>query len=427
MKRQSQIKTGQKLLSAIDDISRILISDKEIESKLRIVLDYLIRESEIIDTGFILITDPSDHRLIAQCLPDIDINSLKQLKLHSGTDMISRVYQTGKAELYPKEKSKTNSRLPVEKILGLKISGLISLCSIICLPLIKKEKKYGIITFLKLNRESRFNEDSLVFFRVIANLITGAIENTALCNDLKYKDTLVGDDRYKAALIPTLAHEIRTPLTSIKGYSTALLMEEANFTPETQREFLEIIDKECDVLENLVSDYLESSIIDAGVMRIDFQPVRLQNLAVKAADEMRHRFRNYTLLVDFPHDFPLVDADPERILQVIRQLLDNAVKYSPKGGLIILQGKVIKEHAVISIADEGVGIAPEDLNHLFDRFFRAKSNSENQVIGTGLGLPISRAIIEAHGGRIWAESVLGQGSRFYFSLPLKGLSQKLED
>ncbi|MDD5704104.1 MAG: ATP-binding protein, partial [Dehalococcoidales bacterium] len=156
-------------------------------------------------------------------------------------------------------------------------------------------------------------------------------------------------------------------------------------------------------------------------------PVRLQNLAVKAADEIRHRFHNHKLLVDFPHGFPIVDADPERILQVIRQLLDNAVKYSSKGGLIILQGKITKEHAVISVADEGVGIAPEDLNHLFDRFFRAKSNSGNQVIGTGLGLPISRAIIEAHGGRIWAESVLGQGSRFYFSLPLNGPSQKLED
>jgi signal transduction histidine kinase len=427
MKKQSRLTTAMNLLSAIDDIFKILINDKEIEPKLKLVLDYLIREPGIMDSGFILINIPSANRTITAGQFDFDVNVLKQLKLNSGTNMISRVYQTGKAELYPKEKAKTNSRLPVEKILGLKTSGLTSQCSVSCLPLISKEKKYGIITFLKLDGEDRFNKDYFVFFRIIANLITGVIENTALCNDLKYKDALVSDERYKAALIPTLAHEMRTPLTSIKGYSTALLMEEANFTSETQREFLEIIDKECDALENLISDYLESSIIDAGVMKIDSQPVRLQNLAAKAADEIRLRFHNYTLLLDFPHNFPLVDADPERILQVIRQLLDNAIKYSPKGGLIILQGKVSKEHAVISVADEGVGIAPEDLNHLFDRFFRAKSNSGNQVIGTGLGLPISRAIIEAHGGRLWAESVLGQGSRFYFSLPLKGPSQKLED
>jgi len=314
-----------------------------------------------------------------------------------------------------------------EKIFGTKIPGLNFPSAVACIPLNTDKVKYGVLTFLNLGRRTRFTQRDILFLQVIANLLTLVMKNAAFRKDLKVKEVLGSDDHYKAELISTLAHEMRTPLTSIKGYSTALLMEEAAFKPETQQEFLKIIDKECDILEDLISDFLESSAIDAGTVKIALQPVRLLRLAVEAADEVGRRFPKHFLLVDFSDEFPLVDADPERILQVLRQLLDNAAKYSPKGGLIVLQGRIIKDEAVISVADEGAGIAPEDLNRLFDKFFRAKSNSGTQIIGTGLGLPISRAIVEAHGGRIWAESQLGQGSKFYFTLPLKGPSQDLVD
>ena len=129
------------------------------------------------------------------------------------------------------------------------------------------------------------------------------------------------------------------------------------------------------------------------------------------------------MVLDYPQDFPIVDADPQRIVQVLRNLLDNAVKYSPDGGLIIVRGEVHEEEVVISVADQGVGLAPEDLNRLFEKFFRVRSGLGHHVVGSGLGLPISRAIVESHGGRIWAESQVGQGSTFYFTLPLRGLSQ----
>ena len=164
--------------------------------------------------------------------------------------------------------------------------------------------------------------------------------------------------------------------------------------------------------------FLESSTVEAGTLKIELQPVRLPILALEAVEEIRQQYPEYTILTDFGQDFPLVDADPERILQVLRQLLDNAVKYSPGGVMIVVHGKVKEDQVVISVADEGAGIAPEDLNHLFERFFRAKTRSGTKTIGTGLGLPISRAIVEAHNGNIWAESQLGQGSVFSFSLPL---------
>jgi len=427
MNKQAQTLTETKWLSAVVNVSKILVTDREIETTLQLALDYLIHKLEAADVGVVWIYDPSTGQLIAQGASGVDFSTLKQFRLNTSEEMIGRVFQTGKGELYPTGEAMSSTEATTEKIFGTKIPGLNFPSAVACMPLNTDKVKYGVLTFLNLGRRTRFTQRDILFLQLIANLLTLVMEKAAFRKDLKVKGVLGSYDHYKAELISTLAHEMRTPLTSIKGYSTALLMEEAAFKPETQREFLEIIDRECDILEDLISDFLESSTIDAGTMKIDLQPVRLPRLAVKAADEVGRRFPKHFLLVDFSDEFPLVDADPERILQVLRQLLDNAAKYSPKGGLIVLQGKIVEDKAVISVADEGVGIAPEDLNHLFDRFFRAKSNSGTQIIGTGLGLPISRAIVEAHGGLIWAESQLGRGSAFYFSLPLKGPSQDLVD
>jgi signal transduction histidine kinase len=112
-----------------------------------------------------------------------------------------------------------------------------------------------------------------------------------------------------------------------------------------------------------------------------------------------------------------VDADPRRIRQVLRNILDNTIKYSPDGGLVVIHGEVRPADVVVSIADQGVGISPEDLIPLFDKYFRVKAPTGYHVPGTGLGLPVARAIVETHGGRIWAESKVGEGTTLYFSIP----------
>jgi two-component system phosphate regulon sensor histidine kinase PhoR len=204
-------------------------------------------------------------------------------------------------------------------------------------------------------------------------------------------------------------------------------MEEATFSPETQREFLQIIDQECDILQSIIHDLLESSIIDAGLLRLEPEPIILPRLVKELIDDMAHRAQGYRFMVDFPTPFPIVEADPRRITQVLHNLLDNAVKYSARGALVVVRGEVRADEVVISVADQGVGIAPEHLNHLFEKFFRIKSGLGHQVVGSGLGLPIARTIVENHGGRIWAESQVGRGSTFYFTLPLSETGEELAE
>jgi signal transduction histidine kinase len=225
-------------------------------------------------------------------------------------------------------------------------------------------------------------------------------------------------NQFKSELISTLAHEMRTPLTSIKGYSTALLMEGVQFEPQAQHQFLEMIDQECDVLQDLIHDLLESSTIDAGLLKLEPQPMRLSRLVHTVLADLAHRTQDCQFVVDFAPDLPILDADPRRIEQVLRNLLDNAIKYSPDGGLIVIEGKTSGAYVTVSVADQWVGIAPEDLNRLFEKFFRARSRLARHVVGSGLGLPIARAIVESHGGQIWAESQVGRGSTFYFTLPV---------
>jgi signal transduction histidine kinase len=133
---------------------------------------------------------------------------------------------------------------------------------------------------------------------------------------------------------------------------------------------------------------------------------------------MAPRSPDHRILVDCDQSLPIVEADPDRVSQVLRNLLDNAIKYSPNGGLIVVRAEALPGEVVVSVADQGLGIAPEHLNQLFDKFFRAKTGLAQHVVGSGLGLPICHAIVESHGGRIWAESTVGEGSTLYFTLPV---------
>lgn len=233
-------------------------------------------------------------------------------------------------------------------------------------------------------------------------------------------------DHLRTELLAILSHELSTPLAAVKGYATTLLLEEVTWPEEKRRQFLQLIVEEVDNLQTMIREILDTTRIEAGLLDIERQPLRLSHLAQEVIHEMQQRTTTHNFVLDLSSTFPLIDGDPRRLKQVFRNILDNAVKYAPNGGLVIIRGVIRPEDVVISIADQGVGISPEDMIPLFDKYFRAQSENGHYVPGTGLGLPLSRSIIEAHNGRIWAESQIGEGTTLHFSLPRQGLSTDAE-
>ncbi|TEU18490.1 MAG: GAF domain-containing sensor histidine kinase [Anaerolineales bacterium] len=426
---ETQAADKDQRLSTIFEMAKILATQQDLETMLSKLLSCLIDTLEAAEAGALLLHDPSDERLTVRAARGYDLTSVRQIHLAPGEATCGKTFQTGQAELYPTPEAisaeTANLSSANRELFRAATIGLRPPQSAVCIPMFTGQTKVGVLTLVNRRQPGSFVPADLPFLRAVADLIALSIENARLSEELQATQALEEANRLKSELISTLAHEMRTPLTSIKGYSTALLMEETSFDPATQQEFLRIIDEECDTLQDLIYDLLESSIIDAGLLRLEPQPVMLPRLVKSLTDDIANHAQKHRFLVDFPSHFPIVDADPQRITQVLRNLLDNAVKYSPQGGLVVVRGEVREDEVVISVADQGVGIAPEHLNRLFEKFFRVESGLGRHVVGSGLGLPIAQTIVESHGGRIWAESQVGQGTTLYFTLPLKGLSQEL--
>ncbi len=217
--------------------------------------------------------------------------------------------------------------------------------------------------------------------------------------------------------VSNVSHELRTPLASLKAL-TETLAEGALDDPPAAQRFLTQMDGEIDNLTQIVQELLELSKIESGRVPIQRQPVSPCELMDQSVERMKLQAERagLTLRVDCPGDLPAVRADYDRIEQVLVNLIHNAVKFTRPGGEIVISAQPEESMMVFSIRDTGAGIAPEDLGRIFERFYKVDRSRSSR--GTGLGLSIARHTVESHGGRIWAESELGQGSTFYFTLPL---------
>ncbi|MBI3964728.1 MAG: PAS domain-containing protein [Chloroflexi bacterium] len=225
-------------------------------------------------------------------------------------------------------------------------------------------------------------------------------------------------EQLKDELVSIVSHELKTPLANIKGYTATLLRQGIVWDARTQREFLEIVDEESDKLVELIDNLLDASAIRSGAIRVRPEPVLLPRIADRAAARLRRRNPSHRIVVGFPQRFPTVLADPRRIEQVLHNLLENATKYSSIGSEISVWGRQEDEARVlIGVTDQGIGIPPEQVEQVFERFYQVDRTLTRNVSGSGLGLSICRAIVEAHGGRIWVESEPERGSVFCFTLP----------
>ena len=224
-------------------------------------------------------------------------------------------------------------------------------------------------------------------------------------------------EEIKNTFVSIVSHELKTPVALIKGYVSTLRREDAKWDKDVIRDSLAVIEEEADHLAAMIEDLLDASRLQAGGLSPNLSDISLPVLAGRLAERFRTQSQKHTILVDFPEKFPIVMADEHRISQVISNLVSNAIKYAP-GGEIRISGEVRPEQVIVTVSDQGPGIDPADIPYVFDRFYRSEK-AVRKTKGAGLGLYLAKAIVEAHGGRIWVDSQPGTGARVCFSLPRK--------
>lgn len=247
----------------------------------------------------------------------------------------------------------------------------------------------------------------------VAYLVAIGVERARSLEETSHLEAARKSEVLKSALLDALAHDFKTPLTSIKGALTHLLSKKHE--PE-EEELLALANEETDRLNRLVVEVIEMARIESGKLHPERHPHRVADVVFGALKELEVSLKERDVRMEVPADLPAAEIDADFVQQAIKQLLDNAMKYSPPGSPIVVSAEFKGDKIVVHVADRGLGIDEQEQVRVFEKFFRGK-DWRNEVPGTGLGLSIAKGIVEAHGGRIWVESQPGAGSVFTFSLP----------
>ena len=266
------------------------------------------------------------------------------------------------------------------------------------------------------------NPDQQHIYQVQSTLVRNesgdTVSTAAIFNDIT---EIRNVDKMKTAFVSTVSHELRTPLTSIKGFISTLLQDTDGFYDnETRHEFYTIIDTECDRLTRLITDLLNVSRIESGKsLQLNLKKgVNLHDLCEKVVRAQKSYTTKHELHIKLDPAIPLIEADEDKIDQILTNLVNNAIKYSPKGGNVTLHAKMMSTDLVqLGVSDEGMGIPKEQLSKMFQRFHRIDNRDTREIGGTGIGLFLVKNLVETHHGKIWIESEVGKGTTFFFTLP----------
>ncbi|MGE5280559.1 MAG: sensor histidine kinase, partial [Deltaproteobacteria bacterium] len=224
--------------------------------------------------------------------------------------------------------------------------------------------------------------------------------------------------------VSSVTHELRTPLVATQKALDVVITKAAGPVNQDQDRFLGIARRNLDRLYALINDILDLSKLEAGKMKMAIAPANVEQMVAEVCSSLGSWANSKSIQLNkfVAADLPMVAMDADRIVQVLNNLVSNALKFTPQGGTVTVEARLRPggQHAEFSVQDSGIGIAPEDLGRVFEKFLQVGERRHTDVSGTGLGLSIAKEIVEHHGGRIWAESEKGQGARFVFILPVQG-------
>ena len=290
-------------------------------------------------------------------------------------------------------------------------------------PLVTSAGIVGVLALWKTNPETQLSHEQERLLEAFPSLAAVAIERAHLTEESRNAQILKASEKLQTALLNSVSHDLRTPLVSVIGALSSLKEKGLQLSESDREDLIQMALEEAQRLNHLISNLLDVSRIEAGAVILSRQPVDVQDVLGVALEQLGKRAEGRQLDVYLPKNLPYVSADSGLVIQVILNLLDNAVKYSPEGFPIEISAKEIDGFVEIEVADFGMGIPKEDLERVFDKFYRV--HRPDNVAGSGLGLSIARGIIEAHGGRITAVNRTGGGTVVKFTLPLSGSSKRI--
>lgn len=258
------------------------------------------------------------------------------------------------------------------------------------------------------------------FFWTFLDQATLVIERVGLRREGLQIQLLQRTDALRAALLSSVSHDLRTPLSSIKAATSSLLQEDVHWDEETRRSFIQAIEREVDRLNRLVGNLLDMSRIEGNALKPEKEWFPINELIQDVLGRMQPLLQDRVVQTHLPNDLPPVELDYLEIDQVLTNLIENAVRYTPATSPIEISAAVAGEQVQISVADHGLGVPPSTIEHIFDKFYRVLDTQRDAThpIGSGLGLAVCRGLVEAHGGRIWMENRAGGGAVFRFTLPV---------
>ncbi|HKT34995.1 MAG TPA: sensor histidine kinase KdpD [Nitrospira sp.] len=289
--------------------------------------------------------------------------------------------------------------------------------SALYLPLVGSGGPIGVIAVRPNDAGLLRDPDQLHLLESLVNQVALAIERTRLSDEAQQAHVRVETERMRNAILSSVSHDLRTPLATITGAASSLLDERSPLNANDRLELSRSIYREADRLDRLLKNLLDMMRIEAGAVQLNKEWHPLDEIVGAALSRLEERLRNHTVKTTFPPDLPMVQIDGVLLEQVMMNLVENAAKYAPAGSVVEVSASAGDRDVVVEVADRGQGIPPGEEVRIFDKFYRAKPAVEG---GVGLGLTICRGIIEAHGGRIWAENRSGGGAVFRFAIPLSG-------
>jgi two-component system sensor histidine kinase KdpD len=287
--------------------------------------------------------------------------------------------------------------------------------SALYLPLFTSSKTVGVLGILSPTL-TMFDQEQIHILESFANQIAMAIERTLLAEEAQQAFLKAETEALRSTLLSSVSHDLRTPLAAITGSSTALLQEDITLDKQSRQELVQTIFEEAEHLNQIIRNVLDMTRLEAKAISVQKEWQSLEEIVGVVLNRLADKLNGRQVTTSIPTNIPLVPFDPLLIEQVLMNLLDNAIKYTPEGTPFELSAEVKGDDVLIEFADRGPGIQPGDEERIFEKFVRRATVGG----GIGLGLTICRAIVNAHGGRIWAENRPGGGSIFRFTIPIVG-------